>query len=386
MLELAMVYAAPDADLVRRLGSYLERNCRVRIDYSLVVAPHQSVVEVLGCALGAAAVILFVSPHSVPRPLKREEWEPLMGEAGGEQEAPTAYVTVAPAPFPKVLLRMNAFDPSDETLCARALKRWILNLKPPAARPFIVRAGTAAASSAEIEALWRSAADQPGAVDTSAAVARAFIRAAKQDFQGVLWIDARGATMACAAGDLGAQLSFRLAGELPDNLADLRTLLNQYRCLVVIEQASPAVRAELSDLGLSSVLFVPSEELGSPTLEEARAQLQAIAGWIRNPQQVPPSGQMRHTMEWLLDDPQNWTLACDFARASLGYYRFHDRLAEAFELAEVLVNQAIHIQDPQAAVEFGRERGWILESWGRRPDNVHPFAAAPEPAVQLALW
>jgi hypothetical protein len=61
-------------------------------------------------------------------------------------------------------------------------------------------------------------------------------------------------------------------------------------------------------------------------------------------------------------------------------------LAEAFELAELLVNQAIRIQDPQAVVEFGRERGWILESWGRQPDRVHPFAAAPDPAVQLALW
>ena len=297
MLEVAMVYAAPDADLVRRLGSYIERNCRVQIDYSLIVAPHRSVVEVLGCALGAAAVILFVSPHSVPSQLKREEWEPLMGEDGEEQGAPTAYVTVAPASFPKVLLRRNAFDPSDETLCARALKRWILNLAPPAARPFTVPAGTAEASSEEIEALWHSAADQPGAVDTSAAVARAFIHAARKDFHGVLWIDARGATMACATGELGAQLSFRLAGELPENLADLRTLLNRYRCLVIIEQASTAVRAELGDLGLSSVLFVPSEELGRPTVEEARVQLQVIAGWIRNPQQVPPSGQMRHTME-----------------------------------------------------------------------------------------
>ena len=386
MLELAMVYAAPDADLVRRLGAYLELNCRARIDYSLIVAPNQSLVEVLDCALGAGAVIFFVSPHSVARQLKRDEWEPLVGEAGGAQGASIAYVTVAPAPFPKVLLRTNVFDPSDETLCARALKRWVLNLTTPAARPFTVSAGTANASSAEIEALWHSTADQPGAVDTSAAVARAFIKAAHQDFQGVLWIDARGATVACAAGDLGAQLGLRLGGQLPEDLSKLRTLLTQYRCLVVIEQASPAVRAELSELGSSSVLFVPAEELCRPAMEGARAQLQLIAGWTRNPEQVPPSGQMRHTIEWLLDDPQNWTLACEFGRASLGYCRFHDRLAEAFELAELLVNQAIRIQDLQAAVEFGRERGWILESWGRPPESVHPFAAAPEPAIQLALW
>lgn len=382
MLEVSLVYAAADAALAHSLGQYIETNCRVRIDGSLVVTPNLPLLEAAGRALGSDAAIIFVSPHSVPGPLERDDWEPLLVDYVRDNNAQLAYIDVAPAPFPKVLLRTRSFAPSD----LRGVKRWILGIRPPLARPSVVPPGEAFASAAEIEALRVAVADRPENTTVTAPVARAFIDQVHAEFHGIVWVDAVGASTACASGELGAQLGLRLPGELQANLESIRTLLNEYRCLIVLEGAAGEVAEEFLDTGLSSVLVVNSAQPDEPTVDAARAMLSAIAGWVGNPAGVPPSGRVRHTLEWLLADPERWDLACETGRAMAGFLRFQDRLAEAFEVLELVLSHAIRIRDARIANEFGRDRGWILESWGRKVRAVHPFAPAEEEAVQLALW
>jgi hypothetical protein len=122
------------------------------------------------------------------------------------------------------------------------------------------------------------------------------------------------------------------------------------------------------------------------TLETARAHLQRLSTWIGNPAAAPRSGEIWSAIEWLTADPGRWDLSRPFASAALAWYKFHERFAEAFELADLLAEQALKLQDRGALTEFGRERAWILEGWGRPPEAVYPFAAPPEPGVQLALW
>src|SRR6478672_8928987 len=100
MLQVSMVHAAADAELARRLGSYLERNCLVNIDYDSRAGKDEPLLDVLGRALSSDVVILLLSPDSVPVRLAREQWEPLLVESAQESRTHIAYVTVADCAFP----------------------------------------------------------------------------------------------------------------------------------------------------------------------------------------------------------------------------------------------------------------------------------------------
>ena len=69
MFHVSMVHAGPDAALARRFGTYLELNCLVQVDYNARVATESPLLDVVGRALSSDVLVLFVSPHSVPRRL-----------------------------------------------------------------------------------------------------------------------------------------------------------------------------------------------------------------------------------------------------------------------------------------------------------------------------
>jgi hypothetical protein len=201
----------------------------------------------------------------------------------------------------------------------------------------------------------------------------------------VFWVDAREATLAGVAGELGAQLGLRLPGELASNLEGIRRVADRYRCLVVLEGASPEAAREFATLGHSSVLF--ADAAAAPmTLEAARGNLQRLSTWIGNPSAAPGSGAIWSTIKWLTADASRWDLARSFASAALSWYKFHERFAEAFEIADLVAERALKHQDREALTGFGRERAWICENWGRPAEAAYPFPAAAEPMVQLALW
>lgn len=381
MLPISVVHAEPDMALAREYGSYLERNCLAQVDYLRVTAA-QPLMDVVGRALSCDVLILLVSPHSVPRPLDRREWEPLLVEAAAEQGTRIGYVPIAECPFPRVLLRNNVFRSS------RELKRWIFTLGPSAERPdFVPNRPVADVAEETMEGLRQSIADRPGSITISTReLAHAFASHSRADFQGVFWVECRGATPACAAGDLGAQLGLRLAGELPSNLERIRALCHQYRCLVVLCGATLNVADELGGLGRTSVLIVHDTAATTLSVESANEDLLALSTRVSDRDRVPPSGQVHETLQWLARQRQHWTLTCQFARAAVAYYKFQERFAEAFEVAETMTDQAIERRDRDAASEFGQERAWILEGWGRPPETVHPFAVKREPAVQLGFW
>jgi hypothetical protein len=380
MFEVSMVYAGPDADLARTYGAYLERNCLVHVDYSTLITPERSLLDVIGRALSADVLILFVSPHLVPQPLDRNEWERLLAEAA-ERKTRIAKIVVAESSFPKLLLKSHVFDST------RALKRWIFGLDLPAERPDLVPdRQPAAVSPAELTPLWEALADGPETARVPGGLAHAFALGARAEFEALFWVDCRGATPAGAAGELGAQLGLRLPYELRENLENIERALNSRRCLAVLEGAAPDVTGSLCMPGRTSWILADAPAPQTVTRDLARSRLAALTSWVTDANPVPGAGEARLMLEWLISEPQHWMLACQFARAVIAYYKFRERFAEVFEVLERMCPEAIRRRDREAAAEFGQERAWILEGWGRTPEAVRPFVSAPAPAEQLALW
>jgi hypothetical protein len=158
MLQVSIVHAEADAARARQIGSYLERNCLIALDYDWRVTAGQPILDAIGRALSSDVVVVLVSPHSVPQRLDRQQWEPLFVGEAHERRTRIAYVPLADCPFPKVLLRGNSFDEP------RALKHWIFELHRATDRPdFIPARPLAAVPDEQLDALARALADQPGA-------------------------------------------------------------------------------------------------------------------------------------------------------------------------------------------------------------------------------
>ncbi len=390
MIQVAIVYGDSEETLAGEIADYLETNCRVMVDRSLRVTPEFDVLEASGRALGADAAILFLSPRSVPRRLERREWEPLFLEAAGNHHTHVSFVKVADCPFPQVLLRSRCYSLTpDVVACARGLRRWLIELQPPAQPIFAVPAGVATPCEGEVlEMLRRAIVDRPGRAEiTTPERARWFAEAVRADFEGILWVDCRGASWAGIAGETGTQLGLRLPGELDCNVEIIKDILAAHRCLIVMLGDCETATEQFAGPGRTSLLRVtepqPQEEL---SIDAARSHLRSLSSWMTDPASVPASGTIRRTLDWLLFKPEDWITACDFSRAALAFFRFQDRLAEGYEVADLMLSASVARQDGVAADEFGRERAWILESWGRRPDSIHPFNLPPAPAEQLYLF
>jgi hypothetical protein len=390
MMQLALVYAESEASLAWPIADYLERNCPVEVDVSFRITSDRDVLDTVGRALGNDAAILFLSKAAVPRRLTREEWEPVFVEAAAEHRTELGYILVSDCPFPKVLLRSRTFAISDGIVeCARRLRRWLLELRPaPQSLFFVPDVRVPALAAARFEELSAAVVDQPGVEAVpSVEEAIAFATAARADFEGVLWIDCRAASLTCVTGEICAQLGLRQAGDTDSNLAAIGAVLARHRCLLVTIGESPEVLAKFTGMGMTSVLRVVSPPaLEEITVQRARVFLQGLSKWTVNPNAVPAGTELHRTLVWLLAAAGEWTLARDFARAVLAYYRFHERAADVFEAAGLALSAAISRRDAAAASEFGRERAWILEAWRRTPDGMHAFAAPAQTAEQLALF
>lgn len=385
MLELTLVHACEEEALAHELGSYLAKNCGAHADYG-IVSPDDQLLDVVGRALSSDIMVVLLSPNSAPKRLDRDEWEPLFIEAAAKHGTDLAYVAVADCPFPKVLVRSNSFQLSNGVReCARALKRWIFKIRPTTERPYYVPLEAGPVDDTEIENLWQTIADAPGLATAPADVACTFASRARTDFQGVFWIDAHESGLLPVMGELGAQLGLRLPDELATNTKAVRALADQYRCLVILEGAGPEVSKEFTQMGRTSILIATSDP---PTLsfESAQRDAAALSSWMNTRTLAPQSAQICRTADWLLRQAPQWEFACHFARAAVAYWKFQERFAEAFALVEKMVDKAVQRQDRGAAAEFGKERGWILEGWGRGTMAMTAFAAASAPAEQLALW
>ena len=352
-------YAPADKGVAHRIGAYLELNVDLTCSYEeAVIGPGCDVIEAVDRGLSAERTILLLSPHAVPQPLDRLRWEPLF------KAQPQLYVVlVRECNFPALLRRHNFSDVSDDGL--RKLKRQMFHanvaFQPAHALPDLPDGLPPADPD-----LWLQFADRPASgTEIHRHQALAFAHAARDEFEGVFWIDGTRRSRAGMLGDIGHALGLRLTGATEQNREALRRVCVDRRCLFVYDQVADHDHEFLSIGGRSSVLFLgPSPVLGRPSQTEVAKR---FAAWPRDPQGC--LAWLRDAHAWLQDDPAN----SELGTAMLALLKHFERLAEANEILEVLIQAALKSSDQDALHRLHWDQNWILGHWGE------PYSASKLP-------
>ncbi len=209
--------------------------------------------------------------------------------------------------FPELLRRRNFFDATVPN-GLRRLKRWLWQRKSDDAEL------PSDQFSGDLEDLYAAIADRAGTWTTNGAFAGRFAAEAKSEFEAVFWVPCHGRSVAQAAGELGSQLGLTLDGQIKENLAQIRPLLVERRCLLVLDAPDEKTKAALTPGGRTSTLIT----------NEAVKQL---------------------------DTPQT----LDYARQLVLARRYSEAYVLLYDLLDAVVS-------PESCA---RELAWICDHWGR---------------------
>ena len=208
--------------------------------------------------------------------------------------------------------------------------------------------------------------------------ALAFAHSCKEDFEGVFWIDCTHRSRAGVLGDVAQSLGLRLSGTEDQNRVALEDFCDGRRCLFVFENIAPEHR-DLVDLGVkASVILTASTDLRPKLSFEETYDL--FSSWTRN------SGECLRAIgaaHWYLQQlpPQMFQLGSSMV-AILKHY---DRLAEAHEVLELLLNSARERADFQTIHRLKWEQSWILEHWNQ-PVELNVASQTLSQPNQLTLF
>ncbi|MEO7144590.1 MAG: ATP-binding protein [Bryobacteraceae bacterium] len=270
-LTVFLVHAAADAAAAAELAGFLERGARVQ---PLVtegrIGPEDTLVSKMEEAQTADVIMAMLSPGSVCDPWRREEWVPVFQDQPREAGIEVGIVLARSAKFPDLLRRKNFFDlTADAAAARRAMKRWLLSLRPPARTAAFApgKLPHLKGRDREMDALRGALADAPGcAVLVGAgragktALALEFARLHEEDFEWLVWLSCKARSIEEIAGGLADQFDLRLEGELASNLAELRRIAAESRCLIVLDGADEPELAHLSPGGHASLLVTTTRE------------------------------------------------------------------------------------------------------------------------------
>jgi hypothetical protein len=321
------VYAPGDCAVARRLADFLERGADVRVFFAEgELQPGEDLLSKAREARTAdIAIVLFSREAMALSPSwARPQWEGPLLEEPAADGVRMAFVRVEECVPPKVL------RPQFTARQLRQIKRWVRGCEP---------AGSAV--PADLEVLGIALADRPGfETIESAAVAREFAEAFRDDFDGIFFLDCAERSAAALAGDLAAQLGLRLEGPLEANLARLREFCEPRRLLLVLEDPRTPEAMELAVAGRCSTLV---SNAAAPAA--APDEIRAVQDAFRNPR-TP------------------WPELCAHARQGRRILRAAGRLAELYELMQQWHAGAETRDDRTVLDESARELVWILEGWG----------------------
>src|SRR5580704_11254242 len=111
-------HAAEDAALAGEIAAYLESNCALTVS----LEEGDDLVGAVEIGLSADIVLAALSPASVPKPWKRETWEPVFLRQPGLLGSRLACLLLRECRFPELFRRGSFFDLSGDSLAGmRAL-------------------------------------------------------------------------------------------------------------------------------------------------------------------------------------------------------------------------------------------------------------------------
>jgi hypothetical protein len=384
MQSLVICSSSADIEAARDIHSYLEANCpSIHLHETIVIPSPHEVLETVDFALSCDICLLLLSPDSIPRAWPRQQWEQVLVEQPRELGSSLGFVLVRPCGFPQVLQKAKFFDLSvDLKSGRRKLRRWLVeqmplkldrvDVLPP--RPSVSDQG---GMDAELE---DRVLDQPGICrDIPRETALNFAYAHSRDFEGVFWLDCRERERTGVIGDIGHTLGLKLLGPATENAAALREFCERPRCLFVFDALADKDREVAAFGGRASVIFTKLSEDPAPRLTLTET-LNLFARWRTNPEEC--LRHLRDADRYLRSSP------ADSAKL-LGTYTFNllrdnERLAEAYEVVEILSKQAWEEGSDTDLRRWEWEKSWIRESWGKAASVPLRLGTTPEP-LQMDL-
>jgi hypothetical protein len=373
VLSVSLCHAAQDAQFAGELSNYLRNNLGFAPD-PVTIGLGRGLVEAADLALAADVAILLLSSAAVPPQWVLNEWQPVLIDGPKQRGSELLTVLLEECNYPPLLNRRRFFDARAGRLaCFRELKRDLLARLRPVRPETVLPAGVEPAPTADLEPLQAALADAPGlhsTPDLSAAAAFA-IRSAK-DFEFIVWLDCAERSAASIAGEFAAKL-----GAPPT--AALRTVLQNRRGLIVLEDPAPEAEALFQPLERVSLLLVRARRNRPAPGRELAASLAAAIGDVLNGRTAEIDETMLYrSMRWAIEhrDP-------DLATSALSYFKLYNRAAEVLETIELLESYAVRTLDRKVADLCAWERIWIADQRAFVPALEAP--RQPAPHEQLAF-
>jgi hypothetical protein len=369
---LVLVHAPADAPAAARLADFLETNLPLRVQREDgLLTEELDLVESVEIALSAEAVLVLLSPDSVPTKWDRGRWEPVFFRQQAGTGCQLGFALLRACGFPELIRRNRPFfDLTGDFLPAvRRVNQWLLDPERPTAKPV--------AEPMEIADLRGRLADRPGsASDVPMADAEAFVVAAERDFLGIHRLDCGYRTLAGVLGHAGRALGLRLPGTVEENRDALERHCAEARELFVFANVREDLRQSLQFDGRASTLFVREEApLPAPDVESAR---EAFLGWPRDLNHCADLlGHAYAVLPGLLEE--DYETGKRLGWAVLALLRNWERNAEAAEFLDLMHPAAQREHDQQALLRIERELCWLHDT----PFTAMPMQPGP---AQMSLF
>ncbi len=267
--EIVLFHAAADLGAAAQIAAHLEflAEAQVRLE---VFCDGDSVEDVWAQGEDAPAILLLLSPSSVPSAATREKWPSILRHRESSALPPIGLISIAPCKCPPILERKHFFRYADNPRRAlRELAYWVSNLAERTKTHFSpARQSWFAGRGVELEQLWESLVDEAGvtilasaaAASGKSTLAQEFVRVASRHFRDVLWIECGTRTEISIAGELAARLGVSLGNHGEDAFARIGTRIQERRVLLVLDDAAEGLPISTAGGGRASVLVTTRSE------------------------------------------------------------------------------------------------------------------------------
>lgn len=264
MLEIVICCSPADREVAQRIGDGLEHKAELDVVFEDSVG--ESVAGKWEAGLSSAAILLLMSPESVPPRADRTEWGALLDHVTSKADPPLGSVLVRGCTYPPILERSNFFRWADGPLEAqRAIERWALELHrdagpagfTPARLPWFAGRGE------DLDALWATLVDgagtavvaNEGAASGKSALAQEFCRRAGAQFRHLIWVACGERSPASIAAELAQEIGVECPGEEEDPIGRMVQAAGRHRVLLVLDDLPPGVAFSTGVQGRASVLI-----------------------------------------------------------------------------------------------------------------------------------
>ncbi|MEP6536448.1 MAG: hypothetical protein ABJF23_14070, partial [Bryobacteraceae bacterium] len=259
--------------------------------------PGETLEDVWEQGLDAPAILLLLSPSSVPATATREKWPTILAHRESCALPPLGLIQMAPCKCPPILERKHFFRYGDHPRQAlRDLTYWISNLQPRS-EPFFqaARLPWFQGRSAELGVLWEKLVDDAGVAILvgfgKTVLAQEFARLAGSHFRDVLWMDCGQRSEISISGELAAYLGESLGNHAEGAFARVGVLIQKRRVLLVLDDVPADFPAASAGGELASVLVTTGSNEGAHLPGAAVIALDSVALPTRDCKGLPDAAQ-----------------------------------------------------------------------------------------------